>query len=184
MQWPTQEKKKGGKNLTAKKLRAQSMLIQIIFLKNGIAYGCYNPIYRDNSDFQRLTVPSPHPIPSKPRPITPNPEPPIRKIPPQLRRGLDQLPTLQEFTFDSDNHDDNDDDDDDNNDDNNNNGQVLYAAANDINKNNPTEERDEEGEEGKKAPGRPRMEDTCTEEYLNERGMKPKKNRYYFRVDG
>ncbi len=157
------------------------MLIQIIFLKNGIAYGCYNPIYRDNSDFQRLTVPSPHPIPSKPRPITPNPEPPIRKIPPQLRRGLDQLPTLQEFTFDSDNDDDNNDD---NNDYNNNNGQVLYAAANDINKDNPTEERDEDGEEGKKAPGRPRMEDTCTEEYLNERGMKPKKNRYYFRVDG
>lgn len=86
---------------------------------------------------------------------------------------------MQEFTSDSDNDSDNANDNNDNN-----NGQVLYAAANDINKDNPTEEGDGEGEEGKKAPGRPRREDTCTDEYLNERGMKPKKNRYYFNVGG
>lgn len=151
----------------------------------GTAYACYNPIYRDNSDFQPLPVPDPHPIPSKPRPITPNPEPSIRTIPPQRRRGLDQLPTLQEFTLDSDNdnNNNNSNNNNDNNNNNNNNEQILYAAVNDINQDNPTEEGDGEEEAGKKKPGRKRMEDTCTDEYLIERGMKPKKNRYYFRVD-
>lgn len=55
----------------------------------------------------------------------------------------------------------------------------MYAAVGDTD-DNPTEEGEEE-EEGKKA-GRGRMEDTCTDEYLLERGVKPKKNRYYFRV--
>ena len=93
---------------------------------------------------------------------------------------------MQEFSFDSDN--DNDDNTDNNensnsnNNNDNNNGQVFYAAVNDINQDNPTEERDGEGEEGKKDPGRKRMEDTCTDEYLVERGVKPKKNRYYFKV--
>ncbi|MCJ1346834.1 hypothetical protein MMC31_005052 [Peltigera leucophlebia] len=129
---------------------------------NGIAYACYNPIYRDNSDFNRLPVPNPHSIPTKPRPITPNPEPSIYTIPPE-RRSLDQLPNLQGFTSDNDN-----------------NGQMLYAAVGDSDS-NPTEEGEGE-EEGKKA-GRGRMEDTCTDEYLIERGVKPKKNRYYFKVD-
>lgn len=90
------------------------------------------------------------------------------------------MPTLQEFTFDIDNDNNSNDNSNDNND--NNNGQVFYAAVNDINQDNPTEGGDGEGEEGKKGPGRNRMEDTCTDEYLGERGVKPKKNRYYFKV--
>lgn len=58
---------------------------------------------------------------------------------------------------------------------------MLYAAVGDSD-NNPTEEGEGEEGEGKKA-GRGRMEDTCTDEYLLERGVKPKKNRYYFKVD-